>query len=740
MATITLTAGDYFGLIQGYSRVESSLGATGSISAEPFAGFTVDTLITGASPGYDALTLVGDTTGTFTDTSFTVNGNTWTIGVGSYDSGITTYALTPSGGEFVNGVAYTIVTGSGGPVAPNITSPATVQNLVDTTLAHTITADKTIASTAITGGADAAAFEINGTSTLRFAGNAVSDALGPLVVNVEITDTDGLTDTQTITVTVEAIQIVGAMTWGRAGATSTVSVTFALTGGIASTPAIGDVVVVFLHVGGAADVNLGVNTGYTELLDAYQNGTTQDSNLGVYIKRLTAADTTFSVTSSGSTNYAQNAYVLVLRGVDATTPLDVALVSAGLAGAGKPNPPAITPITTGAVIVAGGGLAIATGAAFASSDLTDFRTLSTADTNDSVVGGGYKKWTGGSFDPAVWTGGGTDSSSNSWNAATLAFRPAWTAPGGPITGTLVAQESGTDSLTGSGTVAITGTLVAIETGSDTYSGAATVTVTAVLAAQESGTDSLTATGIVAPIGIVGALAAVETGNDTYSGAGTVSVVGTLATVETGGDSLTGSGTTAITGTLTATETGADTFDASGSVAPIGIVGSMLAVETGSDVLTATGDVGPAPITGTLTAQETGNDTCSVVGTVDVTALLVARESGSDSFAADLTAAITGMFAVTETGSDVLTANGYVVAGIIGAMVAVETGSDQGWHIPATMDSLSASQSRASASGQQDRSSRAAVQSRASVSALQERSSVAADQLRASVSAQQNRSS
>lgn len=115
---INLTAGDFAGALQGYARVGSSLGASfGSISGEPFAGFTVDALLTGATAGYDSLSLVGDTTATFTDTSFTVNGNSWTIGSGSFASGVTSYPLTTSGGEFANGVAYSIATTSSPPWA-----------------------------------------------------------------------------------------------------------------------------------------------------------------------------------------------------------------------------------------------------------------------------------------------------------------------------------------------------------------------------------------------------------------------------------------------------------------------------------------------------------------------------------------------------------------------------------------------------------------------------------------------
>lgn len=113
---ITLTAGDIFGAAAGYARAASAFGAVGSISGEPFAGFTVNYLISSATPSLDALTLVGDTTATFTTMSFTVNGNTWTIGTGVYSSGsgVTEYPLTTSGGEFVVGNSYTVDVGGAG--------------------------------------------------------------------------------------------------------------------------------------------------------------------------------------------------------------------------------------------------------------------------------------------------------------------------------------------------------------------------------------------------------------------------------------------------------------------------------------------------------------------------------------------------------------------------------------------------------------------------------------------------
>lgn len=110
---IDLQAGDFLGALIGYARSGSSVGSSfGSITAEPFPGFTVDFLYTTSST--DSLGLVGNTVATFTTTSFTVNGNTWTLGAGSFDGTVTNYAVTTSGGEFVSGVTYSIDAGGAG--------------------------------------------------------------------------------------------------------------------------------------------------------------------------------------------------------------------------------------------------------------------------------------------------------------------------------------------------------------------------------------------------------------------------------------------------------------------------------------------------------------------------------------------------------------------------------------------------------------------------------------------------
>jgi hypothetical protein len=96
----------------------------------------------------------------------------------------------------------------GDDTAPTISSSASVSADDDATLAHSLTADQTVTWT-ITGGVDSSHFEISG-STLRWAGNGTRDFDNPTdsgvnntyVVDVLATNNTGLTDSQTITVTV----------------------------------------------------------------------------------------------------------------------------------------------------------------------------------------------------------------------------------------------------------------------------------------------------------------------------------------------------------------------------------------------------------------------------------------------------------------------------------------------------------------------------------------------------------
>jgi hypothetical protein len=89
------------------------------------------------------------------------------------------------------------------------------------------------------------------------------------------------------------------------------------------------------------------------------------------------------------------------------------------------NPGSITPTTTGAVVYVVGAAAGGTGGTFTDSNsLTAWLAGNSVDTNDAMMGAGYYTgWTSGAYNPNAFTGGGTDTTSDSWAAVCVALRP-----------------------------------------------------------------------------------------------------------------------------------------------------------------------------------------------------------------------------------------------------------------------------------------------------------------------------
>lgn len=586
----TLNAGNIFGIYQGYYGDPYNIG---SLSPDTFGGFTCAALITGYTAGSVTAFFSGNATSFLTGQSIVIDGTTYsTITSGpTFDGSTTSIEWAYGPGNFTVGNSYSIDIGAGGPASPNITSASTVPNLIGTKLAHTVTIDKTAASMAITGGADAAEFEVYGTTGLRFASDALSDTAGSYVVEVTVTDTDGLTATQTITVPVKYILYVGGKVWSREGATSTTNVSLTdLTGGIASAPAENDYVVVMQGIGSNADRAVATTSGYTELADIYANGTTYDANLGVDAKFMgSTPDTTVTIGSSGSANDAQAARIMVFRGVDLTTPMDVAVVTATGTGTAKPNPGAITPITTGAVGVFSGAQAAATAAALTSSDLTAFASVNQADTNDIAVGAGYIEWSGsGAMDPAVF-GGGSNNSANSWAAVSIALRPAYTSGGGPATynETLTESTAAAQSATTTATFPNTRAETVASTASEAVSLAAPTTLSESLTASDDQTAALTHQPALAET-----LTAAESSSTSASFASALSESGTVgesstttatfaseASESVTGDDSAGSGAAFLS--TRAEDIAANDNAAAGSVIPASVDEAASAGETAS---------------------------------------------------------------------------------------------------------------------------------------------------------------
>jgi hypothetical protein len=176
----------------------------------------------------------------------------------------------------------------------------------------------------------------------------------------------------------------------------------------------------------------GTLTGYTEIVEIYQGATVYNLNMAAFYKRMEVTpDTSVTLGPTFGAANSGGCIIQVWRNISADSPLDVAAVTAGTSNAGnRPNPPAITPVTSGAVIFACGAMGFSpSGNALtqAGSELSDFRSVLNLDNTPSLaLAGGHIGWPGGTFDPAGFTGGST-SLSRTEHAFTLALRPSGTA-------------------------------------------------------------------------------------------------------------------------------------------------------------------------------------------------------------------------------------------------------------------------------------------------------------------------
>src|SRR3569623_32125 len=254
------------------------------------------------------------------------------------------------------------------------------------------------------------------------------------------------------------ITYMGGQSGNSAGTNSNNSVTFSLTGGTNSSPQAGDLVIVSFSNGDTTNNTLFINnpsgTAYTYFggADTYQNGSSFDTNFISGYRFMPGTPETSVQLGGGDTSGGRAWTVHVFRGVTPNNPLDVAAVIAGTTGYHLANPGAVTPVTPGAIIYVAGAGATNTGANYVAGYLTGFQTSTGADTQDGDVGAGYVPWTSGAYAPAAFTGGGTDSSGDSWSAVTVALRPS-TAP--TVTSDAATNAAGTTA-TLNGSVSDTG--------------------------------------------------------------------------------------------------------------------------------------------------------------------------------------------------------------------------------------------------------------------------------------------
>jgi hypothetical protein len=323
-----------------------------------------------------------------------------------------------------------------------------------------------------------------------------------------------------------AISFVGAKSGSSASTTAfAVSLTDLLdTGGASVSPATDDDVIICWSVASSTDKAPTAPTGWTETENRYKDGTTYDTNLLIWAKRMGATpDTTVSLPGTGSTSDSVAYTVHCLRGIDATTRLDVASTYADGLATTNGDPAAITPSTAGAWIMVAMAGAAQTATNYSlpadlSATTNHFQKAIIADTNDPCIGVGLKtNWTSGAFDPGAWSGGAAPAA-GSWSAVTLAFRPA--SGTSSISGSLAATL-GSVTLASSGQLAIKGQ-------ASTTLGAVTVAATGKLAIKGQSTVTLGAIGLSSTAKLaIKATSSVTLGAVTMASSGVVRIAGSL---------------------------------------------------------------------------------------------------------------------------------------------------------------------------------------------------------------------
>jgi hypothetical protein len=163
-----------------------------------------------------------------------------------------------------------------------------------------------------------------------------------------------------------------------------------------------------------------ITSGYTEQFQLYSNDENADNNLCTGYK-IQGATPDSDVTFKDATSSGMVGVVTVLRGADATTPVDVAPTSASAINSGTPDPPSITPVTAGAwiTITAGSSEADAVSNAPTNYDLR----ADIQGTQINIMIATRELASPALEDPGTFADiSGT--TADSWNAVTKAWRPA----------------------------------------------------------------------------------------------------------------------------------------------------------------------------------------------------------------------------------------------------------------------------------------------------------------------------
>lgn len=228
-----------------------------------------------------------------------------------------------------------------------------------------------------------------------------------------------------------ALQYVGGTSGSGTTTGYTVSLSGTLTGGIASSPAVGDIVLVCSAFGNTAasapEVSGNISGAYTALQAASHVNDTWDTEfLAAYKVMAGTADSTLTITRATNAAYGGATVVHVWRGQSTTAPINQNATTATTTNASRGNPPAVTSsVDNGVAIAFGAGTQTTAGAAFTVSAGMSNAVSVNADGTTADIGVWIASNTvtnGVAYDPAAWTGG-TTSTSCSAAAKTIVLAP-----------------------------------------------------------------------------------------------------------------------------------------------------------------------------------------------------------------------------------------------------------------------------------------------------------------------------
>lgn len=488
-----------------------------------------------------------------------------------------------------------------------------------------------------------------------------------------------------------AIQYVGGIA-GSAVDGGNVSLNLtALTGGIGSAAIEGDFVLVS---GGISDDNAGGGvSGWTEQFRYNGVDSTRDITHVVSSKFMTSSPDT-SVTCLGNGNAGDSAAYTarVYRGVNATTPIDVAITSAN-GSSTNPDPPPITPATFGAwlVVAAAGNVNDASINEPGGNGFVDLQTATGNDTRDVTVGSAHM---GAVVDGVERDAGAFGAwSSSEWSACTIALRPA-TEPLLAVSGldSNSAETINIPSTAAEGDLAVLfdyatqsdGAGIPTDVVPTDWTGVVTDSMIGGGGAERGRSSFKILDGDDAGSTITGMVGATQTRKRIvtyrYNGAAISAVAiqdieheitdGNPSSKTVGASS--GTEPLIVVSGFAASANVAPTFTVSSSWGGDGRVGGGLSQffyrmfdTSAADVTVDSTDVGlgncieacyieisaATTITGSLAATESGSDTAAIAGSVLVEGSLAATESGADTadFAGDVI--VSGALDATETGED-----------------------------------------------------------------------------------------